>query len=138
MASPDRSAWTRYLLCGLLAFGALNAFAGGFYGLSGAEGVPLEWLEGSPFRSYFVPSLILFFVVGGSFLFAAIAVFSGSRSARVSALGASTVVLVWIGVQVSVIGYVSWLQPTTAAGGLLIVLLSLRLPGPAISGRDAE
>jgi len=121
-----------------LAFGALNAFAGGFYGLSGAEGVPLEWLEGSPFRSYFVPSLILFFVVGGSFLFAAIAVFSGSRSARVSALGASTVVLVWIGVQVSVIGYVSWMQPTTAVGGFLIVLLSLRLPGPAISGRDAE
>ena len=138
MASPKRSAWTRYLLGGLLAFGALNAFAGGFYGLSGAEGVPLEWLEGSPFRSYFVPSLILFFVVGGSFLFAAIAVFSGSRIARVSALGASTVVLVWIVVQVSVIGYVSWLQPTTAAGGLLIVLLSLRLPGPAISGRDAE
>lgn len=125
MASPNRSAWTRYLLGGLLAFGALNAFAGGVYGLSGAEGVPLEWLEGSPFRSYFVPSLILFFIVGGSFLFAAIAVFSGSRIARFSALGAGTVVLVWIVVQVSVIGYVSWMQPTTAAGGLLIVLLSL-------------
>ena len=138
MASPRRSAATRYLLSGLLTFGALNAFGGGFYGLSGAEGVPVELLEGSPFRSYVVPSLILFFVVGGSFLFAAIAVVSRSRIARVSALGAGAVVLVWIVVQVSVIGYVSWMQPATALGGLLILLLSLRLPGPAISGHDAE
>ena len=39
----------RYLLGALLTFGAINAFAGGYYGLSGAKGVPLEWLEGSPF-----------------------------------------------------------------------------------------
>jgi hypothetical protein len=40
----------------LLPFGALNAFAGGYDGLSGVEGVPLEWLEGSLFTEYFVPS----------------------------------------------------------------------------------
>jgi hypothetical protein len=34
----------RYLLGALLTFGAINAFAGGYYGLSGAKGVPLEWL----------------------------------------------------------------------------------------------
>ena len=66
----------RYSLGGLLAFGALNAFGGGYYGLAGAAGVPTEWLEGSPFRDYFVPSLILLVVVGGSFLVAAIAVFA--------------------------------------------------------------
>ncbi len=32
--------WIRMLLGVLLAFGALNAFAGGYYGLSGAERVP--------------------------------------------------------------------------------------------------
>jgi hypothetical protein len=111
---------------------------GGFYGLSGAEGVPLELLERSPFRSYFVPSLILLVVVGGSFLFAAIAVFSGSRIARVSGLGAGVVVLVWIAVQVSIIGYVSWMQPATAICGLLVLLLSLRLPGRVTSAHDAE
>lgn len=37
----------RYPLGGLLAFGALNAFGGGYYGLAGAPGVPTEWLEGS-------------------------------------------------------------------------------------------
>jgi hypothetical protein len=121
--------WTRYLLGGLLAFGALNAFGGGFYGLSGAEGVPLELLEGSPFRTYFVPSLILFVVVGGSFLSAAIAVFARFRIARLSAQCAGGVVLIWIVVQVSIIGYVSWMQPATAAAGLAILGLSLLLPG---------
>jgi hypothetical protein len=50
----------------LLAFMALNSIGGGIYGVAGAKGVPLEWLEGSPFRSYLLPSLILIFVVGGS------------------------------------------------------------------------
>ncbi len=128
MAGDNRSSLVRYLLGGLLAFGALNAFGGGVYGLSGAEDVPSELLEGSPFRTYFVPSLILLVVVGGSLLFAGIAIFAGSRVARASAVVAAVVVLVWIVVQVSVIGYVSWLQPATAIGGLLILLMSLLLP----------
>jgi hypothetical protein len=67
----------------LLAFGALNAFGGGWYGLSGARGVPTEWLRGSPFRDYSVPSLLLLVVVGGSFLIAAIAALVAARG-RVS------------------------------------------------------
>lgn len=138
MPDETRSPVIRALLGTLLAFGALNAFGGGFYGLSGAEGVPLELLEGSPFRTYFVPSLILFVVVGGSFLFAAIAVFSGSRVARLSALGAGAIVLVWIVVQVGIIGYVSWLQPVTAMSGLLVLVLAALLPGPIMPRSDAD
>jgi hypothetical protein len=138
VAAEHSYSWTRYLLGGLLALGALNAFAGGFYGLSGAEGVPVELLEGSPFRTYFVPSLILFVVVGGSFLFAAIAVFARFRIGRLSALSAGVVVLIWIVVQVSIIGYVSWLQPATAVGGLLILGLSMLLPGPGTPAHNAR
>ena len=29
----------------LLTFGAINAFAGGYYGRSGAKGIPVEWLD---------------------------------------------------------------------------------------------
>ena len=129
MTRQSRSSLTRYLLGGLLAFGALNAFGGGYYGFSGAEGVPVDLLEGSPFQSYFVPSLVLFVVVGGSLLFAAISVFADTRIARISALISGVIVLVWILVQVSIIGYVSWMQPTTAVGGLLILLLAWLLPG---------
>ena len=113
---------------GILAFGALNSFGGGYYGLSGAEGVPTEWLEGSPFPDYFVPSLILLVVVGGSFLMAAIAVFAGLRMARAIAFASGLVVLGWLAAQLAIIGYVSWMQPTTAIAGVSILLLSSLLP----------
>ena len=114
----------RYVLGGLLAFGALNAFGGGYYGMSGAEGVPRGWLEGSPFDDYFIPSLVLFVVVGGSFLVAAIAVFAKVRIARTAAFAAGAIVLGWLAVETAIIGYVSWMQPATMVGGLLVLLLA--------------
>lgn len=109
---------------GLLAFGALNAFAGGYYGMSGAEDVPRKWLEGSPFDDYLIPGLVLFVIVGGSLLAAAMFVFAGLHLARVAAIGAGTVVLGWLVVETLVIGYVSWMQPATTIGALLILLLA--------------
>lgn len=117
----------RYTLGGLLAFGALNAFGGGWYGLSGAKAVPKEWLAGSPFNDYLIPSLILFVVVGGALLAAALAVFARWRNARLLAVLAGAVMLGWLVVQLSIIGYVSWMQPTTAAVAILILALALLL-----------
>ena len=68
----------RFILGGSLAFMAVNAVGGGCYGLAGAKGVPVEWLVGSPFADYSVPSLILLIVVGGSSLAAAITIFAVS------------------------------------------------------------
>src|SRR5215204_6547998 len=112
----------RYSLGALLVFGAVNAFGGGYYVLSGAKGVPTEWLSGSPFPAYFVPSLILLVVVGGSFIVAAIAVFTGLRIARLAALTAGSVVLGWLAVQLAIIGYLSWMQPTTAIAGVMVLV----------------
>lgn len=44
----------RWILGILLLVVAINAFAGGYYGLSGAKNIPTEWLKGSPFRDYFI------------------------------------------------------------------------------------
>jgi hypothetical protein len=132
--TPSRSS-IRYALGLLLAFGALNAIAGGYYGLSGAPGVPVEWLAGSPFEDYFIPSLILFVGVGGSLGFAALAVLAGFRVARRSALIAGTIVLAWVIVQVAVIGYVSWMQPGTFIGGLAVLVLAWQLP-PSEAGES--
>jgi hypothetical protein len=128
MVRESQSSLIRYALGGLLSFGALNAFGGGYYGLSGANGVPPEWLDGSPFSDYTIPSLILFIVVGGSFLVATVAVLARARIARASAFAAGAVVLVWIAVQLAIIGYVSWMQPTTAVGGLVVLVLAWMLP----------
>jgi hypothetical protein len=55
-------------------------------------------------------------------------VFVRLRIARRAALSAGVIVLGWITVQVAIIGYVSWMQPATAAGGLLILVLAWLLP----------
>jgi hypothetical protein len=41
---------------------------GGYYGMAVAKDVPTEWLKNSLFHNYFIPSLILFVVVGGYLL----------------------------------------------------------------------
>lgn len=101
-------------LAALLLFIAVNAVGGGVYGLAGAPGVPRDWLRGSPFASYRVPSIILLVVVGGVHLIAGITVLRRARQAASHAAAAGLVLLGWIGVQVAMIGYVSWLQPAMA------------------------
>lgn len=115
----------QYTLFFLLAFMALNAFGGGIYGMSGAKGIPLEWLDGTPFHSFFIPSLILFVIVGGSFFVASIAVFIGHRFAVLVSTFSIMVVFIWLGVQLLMIGSVSFLQPATACVSSLILLLTL-------------
>ncbi|HEX2877916.1 MAG TPA: hypothetical protein VHO25_00130 [Polyangiaceae bacterium] len=119
---------TRAVLGTLLAFCALNALGGGYYGLSGAPGVPTDWLVGSPFRDYLLPSLILFGGVGGSHAFAAFGVFTRQPHARAAAIAAGLILLVWIVTQVSIIGYVSWLQPFMGVLSLMILGLARMLP----------
>jgi len=118
----------RIVLGVLLAFVALNAFGGGYYGMSGSENIPLEWLEGSPFSSYFIPGLILFMVIGGLFLFASVAMFARFRIARPASFIAVLAVFIWLAVQVAIIGYISWMQPVTAAVALVILFLTWMLP----------
>ena len=127
--SHSRPNTTRYLLGTLLTFTALNAFAGGFYGMVGARGVPVEWLDGTPFDNYFLPSLILFAIVGGTSLLGAVAVFTNAEAARRAALGAGAIMMIWIAVQVTMIGYVSWLQPAVAMTAVVITWLAGRLDG---------
>jgi hypothetical protein len=124
----------RYILGALLTFATLNAFAGGYYGLAGAKGVPREWLRGSPFPDYFVPSLILVVVVGGSLLLATVAVFARWRQDRLFAIAAAAIAFGWLAIEVAIIGYVSWMQPATAIGGALLLVLAWQLPSASPTG----
>jgi hypothetical protein len=69
-------------------------------------------------------------VVGGSFLMAAIAVLAALRIARLAAFAAGLVVLAWLVAQMAIIGYVSWMQPTTGIAGILVLVLASLLPQP--------
>jgi hypothetical protein len=116
----------RHALAALLVFVALSGLGGGIYGLAGAEGVSTEWLEGTPFRDYVIPSVILFVAVGVSSLVAALAVFRRVSWARPAALVAGGILLIWIAVQVALIGYQLWLQPAFFVIGLLVLILCRR------------
>ena len=121
----------------LLGIIALNAFGGGVYGMMGAEGVPVTWLEGSPFNSYFIPSLILFLVVGGLSLAAAVAVLLHSHHAHGLVTTAVAVIFIWLAVQISIIGYVSWMQPAVAITAFIILVLAL-VPAGVLHRHEAR
>ena len=122
--AKSRDGFPRFALGALLAFVALNAFGGGVYGVLGAKDLPTEWLQGTPFRDYLIPSVALFVAVGGPCLFAAVSVFRRHSWARPAAFAAGTIVLVWMTVQLLLIGYVSWLQPTFVVIALLVLALA--------------
>ena len=118
---------TRILLAGLLTVIAVNAFGGGVYGLLGAGGVPQSWLEGSPFDTYVLPSLVLLVAVGGSAAVAAGLVFRRARMDQAAAITAGAILLGWIAVQVAILGWVSWLQPAMALAAVVILGLAATL-----------
>jgi hypothetical protein len=121
---------TRFGLAALELVVLLNAIGGAWYGLAGAKNVPREWLEGSPFGSYRIPSLILLFAVGGGMAVALLALLLGHPWAPELSLAAGLVLVGWITAQVLIIvpkGGFSWLQPTMFAVGLAITALALRL-----------
>ncbi|MBJ7328599.1 MAG: hypothetical protein JHC95_01810 [Solirubrobacteraceae bacterium] len=118
---------SRKVLAALAGVMAANAYAGAWYAIRGAPNVPTDWLEGTPFGSYAVPGLILGIAVGGTQTAAAATLWRGGREARVVAMGASAVLIVWILTQLSLIGYVSPLQPIVLTWGALSFVAAARL-----------
>ena len=114
----------RNVLAILLLIVAVNALGGGYYAMAGAENVPVEWLEGSPFRNYFLPGLFLFVAIGCLSLVTAITLFMNKNYATTLALVCGIILIVWITTQVTIIGYVSWLQPAMFGAAVIIVTLS--------------
>ena len=104
----------------------LNAVGGMVYALKGAEAVPREWLEGTPFDDYRIPGLYLGTIVGGTCMAAAVAAARDDRRAHAAALASSAAMLSWIAAQVALIGYRSPLQPAIGAAGLTVGWLAGR------------
>ena len=115
----------RWSLVVLEAVIALNAIAGGIYGLAGAKNVPRAWLAGSPFHSYLIPSLALLVVVGGGMVIAVSLIVASHRLAAEASIAAGVILLGWITVETLIIPF-SWLQPTFFVLGVAVVKLAYR------------
>ncbi len=121
---------TRSFLLALLWFGAVSAFAGGILGIvfNGA-GLPLEYLDGTPFGSYVIPGVILGVVVGGTQFVAAVVTQRNARGGAETAAAAGFGMMIWIFAELAILGVFSWLQVVYFALGLgevVVVLVSLR------------
>ncbi len=86
--------------------------------------MPVALLKGSPFRSYFVPGLILFFAVGCLNTLAGFLTIAGYPNRRTASIWAALILMGWISVEVALLGYLHWAQPLYFGLGLLIFLLA--------------
>jgi hypothetical protein len=117
-----RGSPVRWVLGGLEAVIALSAAGGAAYGLAGAPGVETSWLDGSPFGSYVVPSIVLLVAVGGGAAVALAALIAGGRRAGTLAVAAGGILVGWIAVEVIWIPF-SPLQPACVLAGLAMIVL---------------
>lgn len=121
----------RRLLIGCMAFQGVSGVAGGIglvFDPSGETlGIPIEWLAGSMFGDYLVPGLVLLSVLGVVPLVVTWGLWRRRPWARPSSLVVGIGLLIWIAIEVAVIGYQPDppLQTIYGALGALIVALSL-------------
>ncbi len=115
----------------LHAFVSVGALFGGLAGMLNPFeplGIPAELLDGSPFSSYFVPSLILFVVIGLGNGFSALTAKRNSKYQGYISSVFSWALMIWIVVQVVIIDTVDFLHVlyfliglAGAAWGMLIL-----------------
>jgi len=116
---------------GLEIFLGVGAIGGGAALMLGPRGeiipLPISALAGTPFGSYLVPGLILFTVLGVGPLGAAALAWRRHPIAPLLALGVGLALLIWIAVQIALIGYSSAppLQAVYLVLGFLIAFVGL-------------
>jgi hypothetical protein len=124
------SRWSAWALALELVLG-VGALGGGGALMLGPEGeiipLPVAALAGSPFANYFVPGLILFVMLGVAPIAAAILTLGRSRLAPWMALGTGGALVVWILVEIWIVGYSSRppLQILYLALGLVIASVAV-------------
>jgi hypothetical protein len=111
---------------------AIGALGGGLVLMLAPRGeimpLPLSALAGSPFDTYFMPGLILFGVLGLGPLIAARLAWLRHPLAPIAAFFVGAGLLVWVAVEVAIIGYSNEppLQAMYGVLGVAILLVAIR------------
>lgn len=124
-----------YFLLAAILFQGLSGLAGGIGLILDPTGsslsIPIEWLDGSPFDSYFIPGLILFLALGVFPLYVSYGIWRCSAWAWLSALLVGFMLIIWIAVEILVIGYQP-MPPLQLIYGLLGLLIIALLQFPTL------
>lgn len=67
--------------------------------------IPLEWLNGSPFDNYFIPGIVLFFVLGITPLIISFGLIKRKYWSWYGSLFLGFALIIWILVEIIVIGF---------------------------------
>jgi hypothetical protein len=131
-----------YILGLLHMFVGVNAVAGGILMMIKPDGSLLgmqaDWLINSPFKNYFIPGLILFFMLGVFSVFTAWSLFRRPQLRFLNAMNgyanmhwawayslySGVITIIWILVQMMMTRYF-WLQPLIIFCGLLVIVFTL-------------
>ena len=131
MNEKKKSKWLIYSLVVLQAFIGLTGILGGFQLVSDPSGtkvnLSLEWLNGSPFPDYFVPGLILLIVIGVANTIGAAVTFFGSKYSGDAAVALATGLIIYLTVEIWVVGLRTLLQPSYFILAVIVLLLGFKL-----------
>jgi hypothetical protein len=134
------TAWILIVLLFFLGFGGIISGAMLFSVSDGSLlGMSVDLLKGSPFPNFLIPGLILFLFIGVFQLFVGYGLvtnktwvgpdvinpFKGYYWAWTASWVAGIIMLTWIIVETTLLGYISILQPLILVLGLLIIALTL-------------
>ena len=123
-------------ICGVMlfvasVFVALTAVFGGITLALGFDRFPADWLDGTLFRSYLIPGLMLAVLVGGSAAVAAVAALGRADTGALIAMLAGAILLGWlVGERVilparAFVPQFWWLEAIYIAAGLMMVAPAL-------------
>jgi hypothetical protein len=143
---PKKKPWTLYVLLALILFQGFGGIGGGVALVIKPDGsllqMPATALHGAFFGNYLLPGLILFLILGALpvFIFSILIarpewhimqvlnIYKNRYPGWTLSLFLGLGLIIWMDVEVAVIGYGAFIQSFFSALGLLIVIFTL-MPG---------
>lgn len=117
----------------LISFVAVTATLSGLFMLSNPDGaimrLPQSLLNGTPFRDFQIPGILLTALVGGVNFLAVLYNLQQHRNRYNWAIGGGIMICGWIIVQMILMHSAHWLQFLYLGIGMLIILVAFQLKG---------
>mgnify|MGYP000126020916 CR=1 FL=1 len=121
------------LLFILVSFVAVTAMLSGLFMISNPDGsimnLPLSLLDGTPFKNFLIPGILLTTIVGGVNLLAVFYNIQRHVNRYNWAIAGGIIISGWIVVQMILIQAAHWLHFLYLGIGILIILLAYQLKG---------
>lgn len=131
----NQRSYSLYLLMGFMLFQGISGLFGGFALVIDPTGellqMPLSMLEGSPFDNFMFPGIILLTILGIIPMVVFYGLWKRKNWAWMGALTVSVALIIWIGVEIWMVGYHSE-PPLQLVYGLLGVILLVLTLLPAV------